>query len=143
MTARFVSDSERRSAVPMAYRLFSQQNSTGRSHSAARLSDSWNSPSAMAPSPKKQATSCPVPSFFAASASPTATGRPPADDGVAAVEVVCSAEEVHRAAAAVAAAFDLAEHLRHDLRGRDTASQGMTMLPVGGDNRIVGAQARP
>ena len=54
-SATSVSDSERSSAVPIAYRLFSQQNSTGRFHKAARFIDSWNSPSATAPSPKKHA----------------------------------------------------------------------------------------
>ncbi len=76
-TARFVSDSERASAVPIAYRLFSQTNSTGSPQIAARLIDSWNSPSAIAPSPKKQAVTRSRPASLSASASPTASGSPP------------------------------------------------------------------
>ena len=64
-------------AVPIAYRLFSQQNSTGSSQSAARFMHSWNSPSATAPSPKKQAVTRDSPRILSASATPTASGRPP------------------------------------------------------------------
>ena len=61
----------------MAYKLFSQQNSNGRSHSAARFIVSWNSPSATAPSPKKHAVTRSRPRSLSASASPAAIGRPP------------------------------------------------------------------
>jgi hypothetical protein len=58
--------------------LFSQQNSTGSFQRAARLALSWNSPSAMAPSPKMHAVTFGRPFIWSASASPTASGRPPA-----------------------------------------------------------------
>ena len=39
---------------------------------------SWNSPSPVAPSPKKHAATPPAPSSWAASAAPQAIGMPPA-----------------------------------------------------------------
>jgi hypothetical protein len=72
-----VAASERASAVPIAYRLFSHTNSTGSFHSAARFNDSWNSPSATAPSPKKQAAMPPRSCSCSASARPTASGSAP------------------------------------------------------------------
>ena len=77
MAQRSVCDSARSMAVPMPKRLFSQQNSTGSRHSAARFSDSWKAPSATAPSPKKQAVTRSSFCNFAASPSPVASGRPP------------------------------------------------------------------
>ena len=41
-------------AVPIAYRLFSQMNTTGSFQRDARFRDSWNSPWGTEPSPKKQ-----------------------------------------------------------------------------------------
>ena len=40
----------------MPYLLFSQMKTTGSFQIAARLTASWNAPSLVAPSPKKQAT---------------------------------------------------------------------------------------
>jgi hypothetical protein len=60
LSARSICDSLDVSDVPIAYRLFSQQNSTGTSQSAARFIASWNSPSAIAPSPKKQTVTRPM-----------------------------------------------------------------------------------
>ena len=61
----------------MAYRLFSQQKSTGRCHRAARLALSWSSPSAKAPSPKTTAVTTGRPRIASARARPTASGSPP------------------------------------------------------------------
>lgn len=62
----------------MAYRLFSQANSTGSRHSAARFMHSWNSPSATAPSPNRHTVTASRLRMASASASPVATGIPPA-----------------------------------------------------------------
>ena len=75
--ARSVCASWRSSAVPIAYRLFSHTSSSGSRHSAARLAVSWNSPSANAPSPKKQQVTRSRPVMRSASASPAASGSPP------------------------------------------------------------------
>ena len=48
-----VTDCVRANAVPMAYRLFSQMKITGSFHRAAMFSDSWKTPWAADPSPKK------------------------------------------------------------------------------------------
>src|SRR3989304_3555222 len=48
---------------------------TGSFQSAARLSDSWNSPSGTAPSPKKQSTTWSPPWYVMAKPAPAASGR--------------------------------------------------------------------
>ena len=62
------------------------------------------------------------------------------DDGVAAIEANGFVEEVHRTTPTHAAAFDLAEHLGHDALGADALQQGMSVLPVRGDDRFVGLE---
>jgi len=57
--------------------LFSHTNSTGNRHSAARFSDSWNSPSADAPSPKNAAVTMLRSRIRSASPSPIADGNKP------------------------------------------------------------------
>ncbi len=121
--ARSVSDSERASAVPIAYRLFSQQNSTGSFQSAARFSDSWNSPSATAPSPKKQAVTRGRPLQLVGEREADGERQPAADDRVAAVEARRGVEDVHRAAAAAAAALGFAVHLGHASRACDARAR--------------------
>ncbi len=61
----------------MPYWLFSQTKITGSFQIAAMLSDSWKAPSLLAPSPKKQTVTSSRPRRLAASAAPTAIGRPP------------------------------------------------------------------
>jgi hypothetical protein len=63
-----------------------------------------------------------------------------ADDGIAAIEALRNIEQVHRAAAALAAAFLLAIHLGHDAFSAYPARQRVAVLAVGGDNGVVGAQ---
>ena len=58
----------------------------GRCQSAARFRHSWNSPSATAPSPKKQTVTRSSPRILSASARPVASGQAAADDGVPTVE---------------------------------------------------------
>ena len=60
-----------------------------------------------------------------------------ADDGVPAVETCGRIEHVHRAAASAAAPLLLAEHLSHERVRRDPAGEGVPVLPVGGDDRVV------
>src|SRR5580658_8704974 len=57
------------------YRLFSQMNSTGSFHTAARLSASWNAPMLVAPSPKNATAIWPLPRNLADQAAPAASGR--------------------------------------------------------------------
>jgi hypothetical protein len=59
------------------YWLFWQTNTTGSSHTAARLSASWNAPMLLAPSPKLHTVTRPSPRSWEATASPLAIGRPP------------------------------------------------------------------
>jgi hypothetical protein len=63
--------------------------------------------------------------------------QPAADDGVAAVQARRGVEQVHRAAAAAAAAFSLAVHLGHDRVRRNASRERMTVLAIRGDDRIV------
>src|SRR5690606_3713162 len=65
-----------------------------------------------------------------------------ADDRVAPVEATPDVEQVHRPAAAAAAAFALAEHLGHHRCGRHAACQRMAVLAVGGEDAVVVAQLR-
>ena len=120
--------------VPIAYRLFSQRKSTGSCQSAARLSDSWNSPSATAPSPKKQAVTRCALLQLVGEREPDRDRQAPADDRVAAVEAARDVEEVHRAAATATAAVGLAEHLGHQRPRRHTARQRLPVLAVGRDD---------
>src|SRR3989337_1070903 len=88
---------------------------TGSFQSAARLSDSWNSPCGTAPSPKKQRTTWSPPWYLMAKPAPAASGRGgAADDAVAAQEVDALVEEMHGAALAVAEPVAPAEELGHD-----------------------------
>src|ERR1700751_2303196 len=57
------------------YKLFSQTNSTGSDHTAARLSASWNAPMLVAPSPKNATATWPEPRSLADQAAPAAIGR--------------------------------------------------------------------
>ena len=60
-----------------------------------------------------------------------------ADDGIAAVEIVLAAEQVHGAAAASRAAFGLAVHLGHHLAHGDAAHQRVGVLAVGCHQPVV------
>src|SRR5215475_6262499 len=50
-------------------------NSTGRDHTTAMLSASWNAPILVAPSPKNATATWPVPRSLADQAAPAASGR--------------------------------------------------------------------
>ena len=67
----------------------------------------------------------------------TAIGQAAADDGVAAVETGRRVEDVHRPAAAAAAAFLLAVHLRHQAVRGDAARQRVAVLAIGRDDGVV------
>ena len=134
-----VSDSERASAVPSRRDYFRRQNSTGSFQSAARFIDSWNSPSATAPSPKKQAVTRSPALHLIRERKADGERQPAADDGVAAIEACRRVEKVHGAAAPAAAAFDFPVHLRHDTSA-GPARQRMTVLPVGRDHGVLGLQ---
>ena len=57
-----------------AYWLFSQRNTTGSFQIAARLMDSWNAPSLLAPSPKNGTATRSLPCSTLPRAAPTAVG---------------------------------------------------------------------
>ncbi len=63
-----------------------------------------------------------------------------ADDRVAAIEPRRAVEDVHRAAAAAAAAFQLAEHLGHQPVHADAAGDRLAVLAVGRDDGVIGAE---
>jgi hypothetical protein len=65
-----------------------------------------------------------------------------ADDAVAAVKMFLRVEEMHRAALAARAAGDLAEEFRHAGVGIDAARDGMGVIAISGDDRIVRIQNR-
>ena len=121
-------------AVPMQYRLFSQMNSTGTCHSAARFSDSWNSPSGDGAFAKEAAGDVGLVLHLVGQGQAHRQGEVAGDDGVAADRSGLGIEEVHRAAAAAAAAFQLAVHLGHDRVRADAAGQGVAVLAIGGDD---------
>src|ERR1022692_4539994 len=50
-------------------------NSTGRDHTEAMFSASWNAPILVAPSPKKATATCPLSLSLADHAAPAASGR--------------------------------------------------------------------
>ncbi len=137
--ARLVWACSRARLVPMAYRLFSQTSNRGSRHRAARLAVSWNSPSAKAPSPKKQQVTRVLPRIRSASASPAAR-QAAGHDRVAPVEAVRGVEQVHGAAASAAAAGGPAVHLGHHGVGGNSASQCVPVFAVGGDHRVLLAQ---
>ena len=57
-----------------AYWLFSHRKTTGSFQMAARLTDSWNAPSLLAPSPKKGTATRSLPWSMLPKAAPTAVG---------------------------------------------------------------------
>ena len=59
------------------------------------------------------------------------------DDAVAAVKMLFLAEKVHRAALAAGATGDFAEKFGHTLPGAHSPGEGVAMIPVGGDDRII------
>ena len=59
------------------YWLFSQTNTAGSRHTAARLTASWKAPMFVVPSPKKQTVIPPSPRIRLAQAMPTAVGMCP------------------------------------------------------------------
>ena len=67
--------------------------------------------------------------------------QPAADDRIAAVKTRGAVEDVHRAAAAAAAALQLAVHLGHQRGHADAAGDRLAMLAIGRDDRIVAAPA--
>jgi hypothetical protein len=62
--------------------------------------------------------------------------QPGADNRVAAIEAGGSVEQVHRTAAAVAAAFGFAIHLGHDRVHCHAAGESMAVLAIGRDHRV-------
>ncbi len=57
------------------YRLFSQTNTVGSFHTAAKLSASWKAPMLVVPSPKKATATWPLPRICADQAAPLAMHR--------------------------------------------------------------------
>ena len=92
------------------------------------------------PSPKNTTVTAPRSAQVVGQAEADGDGQPPTDDGVAPVEPATGVEQVHRAAAAAAAALHATEHLGHDRSRWHAAGQGVAMLPVGGDD-VVGRLA--
>src|SRR5579885_2045731 len=94
--------------VDSAQWLFSQTKTVFVCQSCARLSDSWNVPMFVAPSPKKATATRGSSRSLNARPAPTAAG-----DGVRAQVAALDVVEVHRAAVPVRAALDLPVQLRH------------------------------
>ena len=99
--------------VVSAYWLFSHTKTTGSRHTAARFSDSWNTPWLEAPSPKNATTTVSSPRSFAASAAPQGQRHRRPDDAVGAEDVQVEVRDVHRAAEAPAVACLAAHQLGH------------------------------
>ena len=65
------------------------------------------------------------------------------DEGITAEQMVLLGEQVHRAAAALAAAGFLAEQLAHHLAGRHAAAEGVHVVAVGAAEPVVLQLHRP
>ena len=61
----------------------------------------------------------------------------PADDAVTAIKMLLHVEEMHRTALAARAAGDFAEEFRHAGIRIDAAREGVAVIAVGGDDRVV------
>ena len=109
----------------------------GRFHIAARLSASWKAPVSTAPSPNWHSTAFGWPVWSSARAAPAAIGRWAADDAPAAEEAALDVEQVHRAAAAVGDAGDLAEQLGHDRGGRAADRERGAVVAVGREQAVA------
>ena len=100
--------------VDSAQPFISSTKSAGTFQSCARLSDSWNVPVLVAPSPKNAtATRCSLAELEGERGADD-RGQAAADDRVRAEVPVLDVVEVHRAAVAVRAALLLAVELGHD-----------------------------
>ena len=73
---------------------------------------------------------------------PDGQRQPAPDDRVAPVEPGRCVEQVHRPAAPAAASGDPAEHLGHHRPRGHPLEQGVSVLAVGRDDRVVGLQRR-
>ena len=104
---------------------------------AARLTPSWNAPSATAPSPKKQATTLGSFCILNASAMPAASGMPPADDRDARHHPLVHVADVHRPALALAAAGRRAEELEEQLLDRQPLGQRMAVAAEGRGDEVA------
>ena len=85
------------------YRLLVMMNTTGVFQTAAMLSDSWNVPMLVAPSPKNVSATCGSPWILKRQRRTDRDGRTRAHDGVGTDVAVGGVDEVHRAADALGA----------------------------------------
>ena len=74
---------------------------------------------------------------LAAEGEPGTKRRLRTDDAVTAIEIVVAVKHVHRAALALGAATNAAEHFRHAMLGIHAARQGVTVIAVRSDDRIL------
>jgi len=119
--------------------LFSQTKSRGSFQSDAMLSVSWNSPSPVAPSPKKHAATAPWSSSCAASAA-AGDRHAAGDDAVGAQHPDGEVGDVHRAALALAIAVGAAEELGHHPVDVGALGDAVPVAPVGARDAIGRAQ---
>ncbi len=100
--------------VDSAQWLFSQTKTVFVFQSCARLSDSWKVPMFVAPSPKNATRDPRLVAQLEGEARADDCRQAAADHGVRAVVAALDVVEVHRAAVAVRAAFDLPVELGHE-----------------------------
>ena len=117
--------------------LFVTMKTTGRRHSAARLSVSPNVPWFEAPSPNTHSVDLLRAAVVGGQRHARGEREVAADDPVAAHEAVLEVEHVHRAAAAVRHAGLAAEQLGHDPVGLGAARQRVAVRAVGRDQVIL------
>ena len=103
---------------------------------AARLIPSWNAPSAIAPSPKKQATTCGCLPHLERQGHPGGQRHAAADDRDPRHHPLGHVADVHRPALAAAAARHRAEELEQQLLEREPLRQGMAVAAEGGRDEI-------
>ena len=124
------------------YQLFSQTNTTGSRHTAARFTASWNAPMLVVPSPKKHTVTWPLPRILRGPGQPAGDRQVRADDRVGTVVAVRHAGDVHRAALAAADPALPAEQLGQHRVGWRAAGQRVRVTPVGAQRVVAGTERR-
>ena len=110
----------------------------GRCQMAARLSDSWNAPMFVAPSPSWHEHRVRLALVVERQRDADRDRQLAADDAPAAEEVALDVEQVHRAAVAARDARGLAEQLRHDAAGLGADRERGAVVAVAREQVVAG-----
>ena len=128
-----------------AYPLFSQKKITGRCHTAARFTASWNAPWATAPSPKNATATVAVGAELGGRGCSDRDRQAGGHDPVGAEDPDVRVGDVHRAAAAPVGALVLPHQLGEHPEGGQALGQAVTVAAMGRRDDVLGSKgpARP